>query len=271
MSTPIDEGTVEASPDNSSTKCTPRKSHRYHITSQHHTTETLTVTRNYEGPVISIVVVNGKTRNTYNIHKNLLLLASPFFGALSNFKEGSENQVVLEDVSELAFRHIQHWLYNGCLDPGLSDDVHTLIKIWVTGDRLLMTTCKNKIIDDLRDRYRLTSATMEHLKLAASYGYGPDRALVNYLMDQLVWDQLHDWVAHKEDFAEKYYRELSADVLAALFKKKDVLARWSRRQLGNDVSAVLKNPSSEQPCLYHEHCEGEECYLKKKRPQEIIQ
>lgn len=232
----------------------------------------LTLISRHAGPVVSITVIDGNTTDTFYVHKNLLLRASPFFAALSNFKEGDENHIVLNDVDLLAFHHIQNWFYEGRLDPKLKQSRHTLIKVWVAADRLLMTTCKNKVMDTLRALHgtntpamREYSAFMTDLNLACSYGHGPDRALVRYIMEQMLWDQLHDGVQHKDDFKKSQYEKLSLEVIVAMFKKKDDLTRSIRWQLENGFQILVGDPTKANPCIYHEHGEDERCHLRLKR------
>ena len=77
------------------------------------------------------------------IHKEFIYYYSPFFavGFNSNFEEGRTQTMKLRDVGPVLFAIVVNWIYCEVVrdDKGEKPDVTTWAKIWILGDRFLIT------------------------------------------------------------------------------------------------------------------------------------
>ena len=89
------------------------------------------------------------------MHKGLLCYQSGYFkAALSeDFKEGQENEIILDDEDLETVESFNEWLYTGKLPPA-NDKArevlgYVLCKLYVFGEKRLVPELQNAIIDNL--------------------------------------------------------------------------------------------------------------------------
>lgn len=220
----------------------------------------LTSGSDFIGDVMRITIVDGQTSKGYHVHKHLLAQNSPYFAAITNFKEGTENHAVLEDMGSTAFQHILNWFYRGCLDSKVSQSRYALMETWAAADRLMMSKCKNVVMDKLRDYCKRRHSYVRHLEVVCRLGYSKENVLVRYVMDQVSWDCTHHRTYAPDDLNAQIFERLPDEMTFAFMARIVEEAQYlvgpvSRRR------ETFDDPANRKGCHYHEHVEGEECYL----------
>lgn len=207
-----------------------------------------------------VTVVDGLASNEYEIHKHLLAQNSPYFAAVPNFKEGAENHVVLEDMDPTAFQHILHWFYRGCLDPKVLQSRYTLMATWAAADRLMMSKCKNVVMDKLRVACSCPPSDVSLLVFVCRLGYSKDNTLLHYLTDQVAWDCTHYNTYTEEYLSAQVFEELPIELTVALMAR--IMGETQYLISGRSrLAGRVDEPATRKGCHYHDHVEGEECYL----------
>lgn len=206
---------------------------------------------------------------TYQVHQRLLAQKSPYFAALSNFREGKEHCVVLSNIEHVAFDRLLQWLYEGHFGLNLdveNDDNHevnevylsTMIGVWAAADRLMMSMCKNKAMDILREILQVTFVRAQHLQAVNSLGYAMDSKLAQYLLDQIAYDCINLAPNHTDYTVEPTDPDTAKELTTRIIA---MAQRWCRSKLNKDKAP--KELALPKGCRYQEHVEGEECYLPK--------
>ena len=218
----------------------------------------------FVGEVMTVTVADDMTSHDHYIHKAVLEKKSPYFAALSSFKEGEENHVVLQETDETAFKHVVHWLYTDRFSLNFGDSETTMMKTYALVDRLMMPRCMNMVIDNLRAKYTHTQARISDLATVKHLGYSASSNIAKCVIDQIVYEAITNiqWSIAEED--EAIF--LEGGDLALEFTRK--LVEKSRLySLTGDGKSVWgredhMDPATAKGCIYHEHAEGEKCYLQ---------
>lgn len=225
-----------------------------------------TTLADFEGEVLRIIITDDCKTKTYNVHARLLRSKSPYFAALTEFKEGSEKQVILKDLNHDAFNQILHWLYRGSFpDHELCKHSATImIETWIAADRLLMGKCKNMAMDALRELYYdgVICVEIDDLATLDETGFSTDSTLVKYLIHQFAFGYVvytHYWEGKSyTDQRHGFYRlrpEMAWEIFTTVAK------------MGHDLfedsggPATKRDPADLEGCCYHDHVEDERCYL----------
>lgn len=215
------------------------------------------------GGVIRISITNGEKTKEYHAHRNLLSQKSPYFAALSNFREGEESHVTLSNIQYTAFDRVLYWLYKGDfgrdLDPD-SQSVEIVIGIWAAADRLMINKCKNMAMDILRNMLQVSLVQSWHLRYVSDLGYSKDSILARVLLEQISYDCARlDW-DYRHAFSDEHAHP---EMVSALLKTIISTAKkWRRSKLEDGPKP--RDPACLVGCRYHEHVEGDICHLTKK-------
>ncbi|MBA7496461.1 hypothetical protein ES702_07069 [subsurface metagenome] len=165
---------------------------------------------------------------------------------------------MLEDMSPDAFRNLVHWFYRDYLDPNTYHDRDTLVETWIAADRLLMTVCKNRVMDKLREVCQIVGVNAKIIKVAEPLGYSAESSLLMYLTDQLAFDCVE---LDHEDLTDGDVSQWTPQTHLLVTTKITALARrWRRSQTSNQPAPT--DPLGSELCYYHDHIESEDCYAK---------
>lgn len=213
---------------------------------------------------MKVTTESAQGTHDHHIHKIILEKRSPYFTALPNFKEGKENHVVLKEVDNVAFEHIVHWLYTDRFSSSFQNNVPIMIRAYAVADRFMMPRCKNMIIDSLKAKFTRWRGQISHLVVVKDLGYSASTIIAACVIDQVVYDALTSkgWSVEQQD--EAFFLE-GSDLALLLMRR---LVEKSRLYTFKaDGQGIWKNkghpdPASEKGCIYHEHAEGEKCYLR---------
>lgn len=210
---------------------------------------------------ITITADDGSYPRTrkYQIHKPLIVSKSPYFAALKNFEEGQHNHVTVRGINHNAFRQILSWVYSGNFRKKEIDDVEVLLKTWVAADRFMMEMCKNMAMDALREHFEPNIMTMSTVILVKGFGYSEESRLVEFVMDQYVWDCI-DQNHNDHDLADwpAVFNKLGRHTSDELMRKLLVQSRGWRRFAEGDGEQPIP-PASLGGCRYHDHTVSNDC------------
>lgn len=197
----------------------------------------------------------------FNVHKALVCRKSPYFAALESSDEGEKNNVVLKGIMPGAFRQILHWLYADSLRQ--DKDHHnwkTLITTWAAADRLQMERCKNIVMDELRKELDDCYIPFAGIRLANNLDLPHDSAMVNFLVDQYIYDCVT--LDEEVSFDLNNLSEVHGDIADRLVSKMYNQAKaWRTSKEFNSKKPT--RPADFNGCAYHEHTVGEKCHLEK--------
>ncbi|KAG9653089.1 hypothetical protein KCU64_g8123, partial [Aureobasidium melanogenum] len=114
-------------------------------------------TEHFQGTVILIV---GKKKKAYTLHKDLLCFYSDYFRAAFNgsFKEAAERKLELPNVEEHIFEGAQLWLYTRNLQKPIDklDCYEFLVGLWIFGDQHQIPLLQNQVMDEIFAKYKAT-------------------------------------------------------------------------------------------------------------------
>jgi len=178
-------------------------------------------------------------------------------------KEGGENRLVLRDINNTAFQHVVHWLYTGRFSPTIYDSPSIIIKTYAVADRLMMTRCKNMAMDSLRNKFSHSRADISHLVTTRDLGYSASHIIASYIIEQTTFEAIANPSRHLEGFTEELFLE-GSDLAAEFVRKLVEKARPSMPKYDSGVvihNKIHNDPALQLGCVYHEHAEGEKCYL----------
>jgi len=116
-------------------------------------------------------------KQTFLVHKKFICQYSPFFDAAfnGNFKEGTSQELDLQDTDPVAFSIFVDWLYTQTITSNPSDiDVPTellmLVKLWVLADKLLIPRLQNETLA-IFDERRSSTGRLGHGMRSCFYVY----------------------------------------------------------------------------------------------------
>lgn len=108
------------------------------------------------GNIVRVTVGQGERKCDFSVHKGLVCAASPYFNAAlnnTNFKEGREGAVHLEEDDVEVFKSFLCWLYTRDITPHADEEGYVLglIKLFVFADARGVRALKIALIDALFD------------------------------------------------------------------------------------------------------------------------
>ena len=211
------------------------------------------ITRTFASADVILVIV-GKEKVEFGVHKKVLVRSSPFFEACfrADIKEAQENTVTLCEDDPEAFEIVVDWMYGGRSLQGHLYD--TLVISYLLADKLLMRDLQNAIIDLFR-----TFAAPEPCKAAWIW----DTVAEDCPFRELVLNRLHFSIATMphlywmpSDGSTPYDY---AQQLQEILKGGGSLATaffWRFFERGN---IDLVPPSTLTGCVFHLHDDGKKC------------
>ena len=214
-----------------------------------------------------MTVGGGTTQETFAGHKNLLEKHSQFFASAlnSNWKEGNDNHVTLEDDLAEAFDTFLKFLYSGKIfsikdgdstrHPGETyshdKEWERLAYCWMLGEKLLSSSFKDAITDTIickmqDTKMQDTRSWPLDLHGTVYQGSAGDRGLRRLLVDVAVWEwsdsNIYDVV--KKNNAPQFVGDLAI-----------ALSKFRKAGLHGDAPFSKKDT-----CLYHDHGDATPCY-----------
>jgi hypothetical protein len=173
--------------------------------------------------VVTIIVSQGPTEETFYVHKDFICFHSPFFDAAfnGNFAEGQSQVMRLPDVEPATFGFVVEWIYKKSFND--KGTIGTAIRVWILADRFLMPTLQNKAMDAIvancntrgdsgfppvdsgirciNQVYEAKGETMLKKVMADKFAFGISKALLEKWKPFLPQDMLIDiMMAYSEDF-----------------------------------------------------------------------
>jgi hypothetical protein len=100
-----------------------------------------------------VKVFVGQERQLYQLHKTLLCAKYPYFQKClgSNFEEGCQGEVVLEEENPCLFDNLVLWLYSQPLTKEAFDEA-VGVRAYLLADRFCMEGFRHYIVDRIRER-----------------------------------------------------------------------------------------------------------------------
>ncbi|KAK5953169.1 hypothetical protein OHC33_005737 [Knufia fluminis] len=227
-----------------------------------------------EGELIKVTVHDDNQCLEMHLHKTLLRYRSPYFAALDNFKEGAYNAVELEDMDVEAFRYVLHWMYTDNLPSEQCVDTDDLLaKAYVVADRLLMRKCKNMIMDSIRESFKHVAGSKSlatGFEAVESLGYPASSQLARFFIHEIQHEFVKGTGADREEWILKMVENVRGDPISSMFCEvalSILCAQTTTNRKSDSVQLPYDDvgtyPSGRGGCIYHDHEEGEECYLTK--------
>lgn len=223
----------------------------------------LTYDSDFEGEIMYITVIDKGITKKHHTHKHILQKRSPYFAALTGFREGEENRITLSKINHRAFRQVLHWMYTRTFQPGLLFTAHNMIRTWIVADRLMMSLCKNMVLDEIRSLSKEELSSIVGLRELDELGYGPESTIVRYLLDQIAWDAIFDEEGANIPTKVSKILWVNNEILQQLLRKVILTARELEKS-EKEHETEFADPASLEGCQYHDHAEDEgTCYLAK--------
>ena len=210
-----------------------------------------------------ITVEHDGIKSEHYVHKYLLEKKSPFFAALPKFKEGKDNHCIIRDTAVLSFEHIVHWLYTDRFADDFQNNAPTMIQTYAAADRFMMPKCMNNVMDQLRVKYIKTQARLDDLRFVKILGYPASSNIAQCVVDQIVYEAITTPTWNVSQLEENFFDDGSEHALQLTRK----LIEKSRLYSFIDGGGVWTDQGHDDPalatgCIYHEHRDGEKCYVK---------
>lgn len=201
---------------------------------------------------------NDDTTAVFHVHKALLSGRSAYFAALPNFREGEENAVQLKGINIDAFRYVLTWLYQDAIEV-LYEDMNTMIRAYAIADRLLMSTLKDIIVDNVQKFCQTNTVGAHNLYVAKELGLPVTNQLIVLLMDMVAYQEAYlendpsgRWF---DPDVEQFIQEGGEIAVEIMWKLRDVLRNaFDAARKGSGTGG---NPSWLRGCHYHGHGFGE--------------
>lgn len=119
-----------------------------------------------------------------------LVEKSPYFSALSNFREGKELKIEIRDIDHEGFRHILKWHDDLSKQSQISSRlslVKQFIHAYLVADRLMLYCYQDKAIRKLKTSNLCKKITTSDLTYAADLGISVESTLMRYLLERVGW------------------------------------------------------------------------------------
>jgi len=138
---------------------------------------------------VKIVVEDGEEQGSFSIHKQILITESKYFNtALTNFQEGVQNEVLLEEMSLTGFMVVAEWFYRKNISTGSSrDDLMLLIDAYIVADRLVAIACKNELMDSIRSICQTYTMQPRDLILLQNLEMPLENYLLQFCTDEVAF------------------------------------------------------------------------------------
>ncbi|KAI9720198.1 MAG: hypothetical protein M1812_003016 [Candelaria pacifica] len=211
------------------------------------------------GPLLTPEMVDlyvGPGRQLFRVHKGLLCYHSAFFDKAfdGKFKEGQEGMMYLPKDDPVPFEIVVTWLYRQSIDeiPTTGDveayaSLEQTVDLYILADKLCINTLKNMAMDRLQrgllsgNRIIDTECTKVYKSTLA------DSPLRRFVARLTAWDLQGHWNTKLSEYVNE-----EADLDFA----KDIIELLRNR-------SSIPDPRNPSKCEYHEHTDGETCYLEK--------
>lgn len=187
----------------------------------------------------------GPKKKVYNVHKDLLIFYSDYFRAALNgsFKEAIEGKISLHGEREDVFDIFNQFVYSRVIadeqDHRFTWDL--LVATWLFGDKYMVPTLQNIIMDAILEKNRLERA-VPTVQISLIWEKTlPSSPLRRFILDQVVYMMK---ASKLRLYEQRWTREALFDLVEAYANKK-VTKKYTLPLQGK--------------CHYHVHKEGEEC------------
>ena len=234
-------------------------------------------------PIIRVTVHDSlETRQTHNLHLDLLTSKSKYFAAClkGNFSEAASREIELPDVDSQAFGMFAEWLYSGnvtlpAIDITPDEKALLMADLYILGDRLLCSGVKNRAFDIIQEycKHHTVEAALI-LKLVGSGESLKESRLVRYL----VWQMAHEIAVNGiSQYALSWQRKTWMEMLGKLGEAQvsmlmEIVETCTStvqyvRETGFLDSKSLGSPAYFGSCQWHEHASlvSTECKQREER------
>ncbi|CAD0087664.1 unnamed protein product [Aureobasidium vineae] len=193
----------------------------------------------YNG-VVTIEV--GSEKKAFVIHKDLLTFDSDYFcGAFDgSFKEAAEGKLSLPDEQVNVFDIFNQFIYTRSLEEHNLNS-HTLIELWLFGDKFLIPCLQNAAMDALVKWLGIYDCPAYDVR-AIWKRTMPSAPLRKLILDLVV-----------------YWCEFENVMSSAQLWSREALVDFSRAFYHKEANGDERKLTKREKCYYHIHAEGEKC------------
>lgn len=148
------------------------------------------------------------------------------------------------------------------------DDCNVLIRAWGIADRLMMSTCKNNIMDCMLTHFGDHRADDTHLEQVESLGFTSSQAVVRFLKDKYIYQGIYysDGMQDSIEDLLKRNTALAKDIVKGFVSKVNRRLRYLENKAGErnwnteSMEEDELDPADGSSRIYHEHDERERCF-----------
>ena len=204
----------------------------------------------------------GPTKRQWTLHRNLLSHHTNFFEDDIARNGETEASVELLDDDPSAFEMLVKYMYQGRIDdvadvPGEKKWAHAEVcqKLYILCDRLGLSQLKNCAIDQFRKACFDSGLVPGPEEMTPVYEQTPIGSPFRRLISQIAARQIMDPESDNSALTYKVCFESGQDFAIDLINA-------IREGTGG---TLLKDPTQEVGCFYHEHPDNEVCQQKRKK------
>lgn len=203
--------------------------------------------------IVTVEIGTGNNAKVFHIHKDLLIFHSDYFRGAFNgsFIEATTGKIPLTDERVDVFDVVNRFIYTRELSDEADHDMDwgLLVRVWLFGDKHLMPSLQNKVMDVLiRKNEKINIIPTLQLKLVY------DNTVAGSPLRKLLVDLTAYKVGNMDRFMQRNdedsrwpYKALSDLVKTITAKNKE------------DIGFHLLPEAKRHKCYYHIHAYGEMC------------
>lgn len=226
-----------------------------------------------------VTVLVGPSEKTYTLHEKALSSGSAFFAkALKDgrFKEGAEMCIKLPEETPEIFESLVQWLYNGFVQHDITIpgkiSLYAFPQIYAIANRLLIPGLKDAAVDALKKRATSEEGCILDSEVVATiYKYAPAssafrRIVVEAIVSEVLVPNGLSEDDHYVDGLLTSHEDVPLEVVRGLMAaRRPHMNHW--KQMSRKFAKLPFDFGRGRPCDYHDHADGERCYLKKPATQ----